>query len=942
MSQVGYVTQMYNTQCRIVSSNAPGYIIENINDAIVNNGLIIASPIDEQFNDKGTPTMFISDSNGSALRLTYNFKFGDGLIRDEENSDLVRLSIDHHTITDNTETTQLYVNTKNLIDDNNSLVVTEENNLKVNTPDIIDNFSLTYGYRYNVIEGERGNSYSIDTTVSYSYQIGVNVKNIIDNKTLTYSTNVLSGADLVSANNTTIKINMDNIVDNETIISYEFYENYNESVYLRWEMVCSMEKTLEPYLRSSNASTDAWRDALTEYFINGNYGFDFRDNNSTDVNGFDFKAYSEKVGHQYGSNIFMPYLRYDENGNLIGADKSRYVPILHDVKFHDNFILNKILPINPGFETIYKYDEGNELTVLPNNSNSSTVLSGNLTPINGSFSSDSIILNEGYKSQLTYLDYNGQGDIIYQFNNDNLLIQNAAREAAHYIVELCKEYNINLSDLKEGTYKTIQSVEIEGDKKEVLKVNTENLSKASENNFGVVKVDNKTIKTTSSGSGIIEVNTPGLDYINSKRSAGIINVNEKNHLTDWIYGDANGFLKVKTKNMPRATKYDENNSLLTDGFGVVAIDGNTIVNADDIAQGVIKVNTENLTKASNTEYGVVKIDNDTIKFNTTDTINVVTENLNKASRNQYGVSKIDGQTISINDNGQLYVVGFINYKNAFNELRSQYDELNEKLNELNTKLSEINRIVIDSETGKIIFKDPDNTNKDVVEIDAKWESWPHLDYLILLPRFQTEASAKSFINEINRYQSSYPEYYLYKEIPLNYVNTLSKPPVLEFKVEEIGNTSATLQYYLWKKLNPKVVISYTDDQGKEKETAENEIFGLTNSGQFNLRLYINYVEYLYSNYEYISNQTIDPMNFTSRIRVSLINSGDKSIYCSVILNLTFQYFHTSNAGNDPKHDIEYLEYKSEVTKTGINANNLTVDFNGNYTPNFKGDYTTNF
>ena len=156
MSQVGYVTQMYNTQCRIVSSNAPGYIIENINDAIVNNGLIIASPIDEQFNDKGTPTMFISDSNGSALRLTYNFKFGDGLIRDEENSDLVRLSIDHHTITDNTETTQLYVNTKNLIDDNNSLVVTEENNLKVNTPDIIDNFSLTYGYRYNVIEGERG------------------------------------------------------------------------------------------------------------------------------------------------------------------------------------------------------------------------------------------------------------------------------------------------------------------------------------------------------------------------------------------------------------------------------------------------------------------------------------------------------------------------------------------------------------------------------------------------------------------------------------------------------------------------------------------------------------------------------------------------------------------------------------------------------------------
>lgn len=942
MSQVGYVTQMYNTQCRIVSSNAPGYIIENINDAIVNNGLIIASPIDEQFNDKGTPTMFISDSNGSALRLTYNFKFGDGLIRDEENSDLVRLSIDHHTITDNAETTQLYVDTKNLIDDNNSLVVTEENNLKVNTPDIIDNFSLTYGYRYNVIEGERGNSYSQDTTVSYSYQIAVNVKNIIDNKTLTYSTNVLSGADLVSANNTTIKINMDNIVDNETIISYEFYENYNESVYLRWEMVCSMEKILEPYLRSSNASTDTWRDALTEYFINGNYGFnygvDFRDNNSTDVNGFDFKAYSEKIGHQYGSNIFMPYLRYDENGNLIGADKSRYVPILHDVLFHDNFIFNKILPINPGFEPIENdnyiklYNEGNELTVIPNNS----------TPINGSVSNDSIILNEGYKTQLTYLDYDGQGDIIYQFKNNNLMIQNAARQAADYIVNMCKESNINLSDLKEGMCTTIRYVETSGDKKDVLKVNTENLNKASENNFGVVKVDNKTI-TTSSGSGIIKVNTPGLDYINNERSSGIIRVNAKNHLTDWIYGDANGFLKVKTKNMPRATEYEENNRLLTDGFGVVAIDGKTIVNANDIAQGVIKVNTENLTKASKNNFGVVKIDNNTIQFDkTNELISVNTEKLNQASINHFGVSKIDGQTIGINNNGQLYVIGFINYKAAYEELLDQIDKLNNKLNEFDIKLSEINRTVVDSETGKIIFKDPDITNKDVVEIDAKWESWRHLDYIVLVPRFQTEAKAKSFINEINRYQSSFPEYYLYKEIPLNYVNTLSKPQVFEFKVEKLGSKPESLQYYLWKKLNPKVVISYTDDQGKEKETVEGEIFGLTNSGQFNLRLYINYIEYLYSNFEYISNQTIDPMEFNSRIRVSLINSGDKSIYGSVILDLTFQYFRQANAANDPKHNIEYLEYKSEVSKTDITIHNATGDFNGNFTPNFKGDYTTNF
>ena len=217
----------------------------------------------------------------------------------------------------------------------------------------------------------------------------------------------------------------------------------------------------------------------------------------------------------------------------------------------------------------------------------------------------------------------------------------------------------------------------------------------------------------------------------------------------------------------------------------------------------------------------------------------------------------------------------------------------------------------------------------MVEIDAKWESWPHLDYIILVPRFQTEAKAKSFINEINRYQSSFPEYYLYKEIPLNYVNTLSKPPVFEFKVEEIGNTPASLQYYLWKKLNPKVVISYTDDQGKEKETVEGEIFGLTNSGQFNLRLYINYIEYLYSNFEYISNQIIDPMEFNSRIRVSLINSGDKSIYCSVILNLTFQYFRQANVENDPNHNIEYLKYKSEASKTGLIYTGNTKDFEYN-------------
>ena len=232
MSQVGYVNNMYGNTLNFVTTNADGATVLKLDgeNVLTPNALIITSPTDENNNDLGTPSIIVTDTDGSPLRISYTMQPGKGLIN-EPNTDILRMNLDEHTIQskkDSKDLDAIYVNASALINHNSTLEVVDENDLRVNVADIIDNSSLKTASRYirdnKAFEDQSGKLYESD-------KIFVDTSYIIDNFTLTtVNSNInketgeiisedVDKTTLLNSNAQKISVNVKNIVDNQTIIT---------------------------------------------------------------------------------------------------------------------------------------------------------------------------------------------------------------------------------------------------------------------------------------------------------------------------------------------------------------------------------------------------------------------------------------------------------------------------------------------------------------------------------------------------------------------------------------------------------------------------------------------------------------------------------------------------------------------------------------------------
>ena len=120
-TQVGNTTKAFGRNYNITVSNVGG---DNIltSSVLRENTIIIDSKIDRNFEDVGTYAMFITDSEGKAVRLTYTIQPGNGLYVDESDHDKLKMRIDGISIMAN-DGDELYVNKNNIID-NNTLLAT--------------------------------------------------------------------------------------------------------------------------------------------------------------------------------------------------------------------------------------------------------------------------------------------------------------------------------------------------------------------------------------------------------------------------------------------------------------------------------------------------------------------------------------------------------------------------------------------------------------------------------------------------------------------------------------------------------------------------------------------------------------------------------------------------------------------------------------------------
>ncbi len=240
MSQVGYVNNMYGNTLNFVTTNADGATVLKLDgeNVLTRNALIITSPTDENNNDLGTPSIIVTDTDGSPLRISYTMQPGNGLIN-EPNTDILRMNLDEHTIQskkDSKDLDAIYVNAYALINHNSTLEVVDENDLRVNVADIIDNSSLKTASRYirdnKAFEDQSGKLYESD-------KIFVDTSYIIDNFTLTtVNSNInketgeiisedVDKTTLLNSNAQKISVNVKNIVDNQTIIPKLTYSEYD-------------------------------------------------------------------------------------------------------------------------------------------------------------------------------------------------------------------------------------------------------------------------------------------------------------------------------------------------------------------------------------------------------------------------------------------------------------------------------------------------------------------------------------------------------------------------------------------------------------------------------------------------------------------------------------------------------------------------------------------
>ena len=114
MSQIGNTTKSFGREYNISISNLGGEQIL-ASEVLRKNTILIDAKVNDSLEDNGSYTLFVTDGNGTPVRLTYTMQPGNGLYADPNDTDVLRMCIDENSIMAD-DGDELYVNKYNIID----------------------------------------------------------------------------------------------------------------------------------------------------------------------------------------------------------------------------------------------------------------------------------------------------------------------------------------------------------------------------------------------------------------------------------------------------------------------------------------------------------------------------------------------------------------------------------------------------------------------------------------------------------------------------------------------------------------------------------------------------------------------------------------------------------------------------------------------------------
>lgn len=119
MTRLSDIYSSYGKQFGIATADTLSSNVLN-SQKLPPNMLIAANPMNSAYEDLGTHSLIVTDSDGSPIRLTYSIRTGNGLIERKDGS--VRLSIDNKSIKEN-EYGKLYANLAYFVNENGFEIV---------------------------------------------------------------------------------------------------------------------------------------------------------------------------------------------------------------------------------------------------------------------------------------------------------------------------------------------------------------------------------------------------------------------------------------------------------------------------------------------------------------------------------------------------------------------------------------------------------------------------------------------------------------------------------------------------------------------------------------------------------------------------------------------------------------------------------------------------
>ena len=195
-----------------------------------------------------------------------------------------------------------------------------------------------------------------------------------------------------------------------------------------------------------------------------------------------------------------------------------------------------------------------------------------------------------------------------------------------------------------------------------LSVDPNKMQKATDSKFGVVNVDNITIK---SDNGMLYANTSGLDHATQQLKGTVIGDNT-------TIKTVNGIPNVITANLSKTQN----------SYGIAKPDNASL----KIENSMLSVKQDYLV--SDNTVGMLKVDGQGIISNA-GVLSIETENISKASETRFGVIKFDNNQFEISDDGKLTMKDYNTLSSTLNDITSRVQTASQQVEEIENEIANI-------------------------------------------------------------------------------------------------------------------------------------------------------------------------------------------------------------------------------------------------------------